>query len=115
VRLPSGVVYREITPGSGTSPRSSDTVTVHYRGTLIDGTEFDSSRRHGEAPASFPLNGVVPCWTQGIVLMRPGGHARLVCPPDTAYGETARPNIPANSTLVFDVELLRVSSSAGHD
>jgi FKBP-type peptidyl-prolyl cis-trans isomerase FkpA len=110
VRLPSGVVYKEISAGSGGRPRASDTVKVHYRGTLTNGTEFDSSHKRGQ-PASFPLNGVIRCWTEGLQRMKVGGKAQLVCPSDTAYGEKGSPpSIPPNATLVFEVELLGIES-----
>lgn len=112
VKLPSGVIYKELKAGSGKSPAASDTVKVHYRGTLINGTEFDSSYRRNE-PTSFPLNGVIKCWTEGVQKIKVGGKARLVCPSDTAYGERgAGPNIPPNSTLIFEVELLSVGTDA---
>jgi FKBP-type peptidyl-prolyl cis-trans isomerase FkpA len=83
--LPSGVVVETLTPGAGASPKASDTVTVHYRGTLASGTEFDSSYKRGQ-PASFPLTRVIPCWTEGMQKIQIGGKARLTCPPQTAYG-----------------------------
>ena len=104
----SGLVYEEITPGSGSAPAATDTVKVNYRGTLIDGTEFDSSYKRGQ-PATFPLNGVIKCWTEGLQLMKPGGKAKLVCPADIAYGDRgAPPKIKPGATLVFDVELLEL-------
>jgi FKBP-type peptidyl-prolyl cis-trans isomerase FkpA len=106
--LPSGVVIRHTAVGSGPSPTASDTVKVHYRGTLADGKEFDSSHKRGQ-PASFPLNRVVPCWTQGIQKLKVGGKATLTCPPATAYGSRGVPNvIPPDSTLTFEVELLSI-------
>lgn len=108
VTLPSGVVFESLQTGSGASPAATDTVRVHYRGTLQDGTEFDSSHRRGQ-PATFPLNQVIPCWTQGLQLMKPGGKAKLTCPPATAYGEQGRPPvIPPKSTLTFEVELIAI-------
>jgi FKBP-type peptidyl-prolyl cis-trans isomerase FkpA len=107
-RLSSGLVYRDVSAGTGASPTASDTVTVHYRGTLIDGTEFDSSRTHNE-PATFALNGVIPCWTEGVQRMKVGGRARLVCPPEIAYGDRAQRLIPAGSTLDFEVELISIA------
>jgi len=107
VRTESGMVYRELVAGSGRSPRATDTVTVHYRGTLIDGTEFDNSHKRGE-PATFGLDRVVKCWTEGLQRMRAGGKAQLVCPADLAYGDRGRPGIPPGATLVFEVELLSV-------
>ncbi len=111
VKTASGLVYRELTPGSGPSPKPTDQVKVNYRGTLTDGTEFDSSYSRNE-PAQFPLNGVVPCWTEGLQLMKPGGKAQLVCPANLAYGEQGRPGIPPGATLVFEVELLQVMGPA---
>ncbi len=106
--LPSGVVITHLRQGSGAFPAAADTVKVHYRGTLVSGTEFDSSRKRNK-PASFPLDRVVPCWTQGMQKMRPGGKARLFCPPHTAYGARGIPGlIPPNSVLIFEVELLAV-------
>lgn len=106
--LPSGLVYRDIAEGDGPSPTAQDTVTVHYRGTLPDGTEFDSSRGRGE-PATFPLGGVIPCWTEGVQRMKVHGRARLVCPPDIAYGDRGQRQIPAGSTLDFEVELISIA------
>lgn len=104
----SGLVYQSLTAGSGRSPKATDTVKVHYRGTLTDGSEFDSSYKRGE-PVEFPLNGVIPCWTEGVQKMKIGGKARLVCPSDIAYGDQGRPPvIPGGATLVFEVELLEI-------
>lgn len=108
-QLPSGVVVKSLRPGTGTSPTDADTVKVHYEGRLVDGTVFDSSYKRNE-PASFPLNGVVPCWTQGLQKMKVGEKAQLTCPSDVAYGDEGRPpTIPGGATLVFDVELLEVA------
>lgn len=107
--LPSGVVVTQITQGTGASPTAADTVTVNYRGTLADGTEFDSSYKRG-TPASFPLGGVVPCWTQGLQKMKVGGKVKLTCPPATAYGDRGVGPIPPNSTLTFEVELLKIGN-----
>jgi FKBP-type peptidyl-prolyl cis-trans isomerase FkpA len=105
----SGLVYRVITAGTGASPKATDTVKVHYRGTLINGKEFDSSYARNE-PAEFPLNMVIPCWTEGVQLMKVGGKSRLVCPANIAYGERgAPPDIPGGATLVFEIELLGIS------
>ena len=82
----SGLVYRSLKDGGGPSPKATDVVKVHYRGTFPDGKEFDSSYKRNE-PTQFPLNGVIPCWTEGVQLMKPGGKARLTCPPAIAYGE----------------------------
>jgi FKBP-type peptidyl-prolyl cis-trans isomerase FkpA len=94
--------------GTGRSPSAADTVKVHYHGTFTDGKVFDSSVQRGE-PARFPLNRVIPCWTQGLQQMKVGGKAKLTCPPDLAYGAAgAPPSIPPNSTLIFEVELLAI-------
>lgn len=103
--LPSGLQYKVISEGSGDKPGPTDTVTVHYTGTLMDGTEFDSSLKRGQ-PATFGLNGVIKGWTEGLQLMTPGSKYEFVIPPDLAYGEMGRPNIPPNSVLIFQVELL---------
>lgn len=103
--LPSGLQYKVLTPGTGDKPASNDTVTVHYKGTLTDGTEFDSSYKRGQ-PATFGLNGVIKGWTEGLQLMAAGSKYEFVIPPDLAYGESGRPNIPPNSLLIFEVELL---------
>jgi FKBP-type peptidyl-prolyl cis-trans isomerase FkpA len=104
----SGLVYQSLKDGTGASPAATDTVTVHYRGTLADGREFDSSHKRGQ-PAEFPLNRVIPCWTEGVQMMKPGGKARLTCPPAIAYGERGAGSvIPPNATLQFEVELLSV-------
>jgi len=106
VVTPSGLVYRALKEGSGASPAASDVVRVHYQGTFPDGREFDSSYRRGQ-PAEFPLNRVIPCWTEGVQRMKPGGKAKLTCPPNIAYGERGAGGvIPPNATLVFEVELL---------
>ncbi len=106
----SGLVYRSLTEGSGAVPQASDTVRVHYRGTFTDGKEFDSSHKRGE-PASFPVNRVIKCWTEGLQLMKVGGKAKLSCPAAIAYGERGIPGgvIPPNSVLQFEVELLAIS------
>jgi FKBP-type peptidyl-prolyl cis-trans isomerase FkpA len=104
----SGLIYKEIRPGTGASPNASDTVKVNYRGTLIDGTEFDSSYKRNQ-PAQFPLNGVIRCWTEGLQKMKVGGKARLVCPSDIAYGDKGHPPVIAGgATLVFEIELLEI-------
>jgi FKBP-type peptidyl-prolyl cis-trans isomerase FkpA len=108
VTTKSGLVYQSLKDGAGTSPTATDTVSVHYRGTLADGREFDSSHKRGQ-PAEFPLNRVIPCWTEGVQMMKPGGKARLTCPPAIAYGERGAGGvIPPNATLQFEVELLSV-------
>ncbi|HWE52349.1 MAG TPA: FKBP-type peptidyl-prolyl cis-trans isomerase [Bryobacteraceae bacterium] len=110
VRTASGLVYRDLEPGTGNSPGPTDTVTVNYKGTLIDGTEFDSSYKRHE-PTSFPLNRVIPCWTEGVQKMKVGGKARLVCPSAIAYGEAGSPPvIPGGATLIFEIELLKIGS-----
>lgn len=106
----SGMVYREIKPGTGDSPKATDTVKVNYRGTLVDGTEFDSSYKRNE-PAQFPLNGVIKCWTEGVQKMKVGGKSVLVCPSDLAYGDGGRPGIPGGATLVFEIELLEIAGA----
>jgi FKBP-type peptidyl-prolyl cis-trans isomerase len=105
----SGLQIETITEGAGESPKATDTVKVHYTGTLIDGTKFDSSVDRGE-PISFPLNGVIKGWTEGLQLMKVGGKSRLVIPPDIAYGPGGSGAIPPNSTLVFEVELLEIET-----
>ena len=107
VKTDSGMLYMETLAGTGASPVPTDKVKVHYRGTLTDGTEFDSSIARGQ-PAEFPLNGVIKCWTEGLQKMKVGGKARLVCPSDLAYGDRGRPSIPPGATLVFEVELLEI-------
>jgi FKBP-type peptidyl-prolyl cis-trans isomerase FkpA/FKBP-type peptidyl-prolyl cis-trans isomerase FklB len=107
-KTPSGLVYRQVKAGSGDSPRASDEVKVHYTGKFADGAVFDSSVPRGE-PVSFPLNGVIKCWTEGLQKMKVGGKATLVCPSDIAYGDQGRPpQIKPGATLVFDVELLEI-------
>ena len=106
--LPSGVNIDHLKVGTGAQPTADSTVKVHYRGTLADGKEFDSSYKRGE-PIEFPLNGVIPCWTEGVQKMKVGGKAKLTCPPAIAYGERgAGGAIPPNATLQFEVELLGV-------
>ena len=107
----SGLVFTTLKPGTGATPKATDKVKVHYRGTLIDGTEFDSSFKRNK-PAEFPLNRVIPCWTEGVQKMKVGGKARLVCPAKIAYGERGTPGIPPNSTLIFEVELLEIMAAA---
>ena len=106
----SGLVYRSLKEGTGAQPASaSDTVKVHYRGTLPNGTEFDSSYKRN-APIDFPLNRVIPCWTEGVQLMKVGGKAKLTCPPGIAYGANGAGGvIPPNATLHFEVELLGIN------
>lgn len=108
VTTKSGLVYQSLKEGAGASPAAVDTVSVHYRGTFPDGREFDSSHKRGQ-PAEFPLNRVIPCWTEGVQLMKPGGKARLTCPAAIAYGERGAGSvIPPNATLQFEIELLAV-------
>ncbi len=112
VRTASGLVYQELVAGTGAQPKATDTVTVHYTGSLIDGEVFDSSIPRGE-PTSFGLGAVIAGWTEGIQLMKVGGKARLVIPADLAYGAGGRPGIPPNATLDFEVELLAIKSAVG--
>jgi FKBP-type peptidyl-prolyl cis-trans isomerase FkpA len=107
----SGLVYQSLKAGNGASPTAADVVKVHYRGTLTDGSEFDSSYKRGQ-PAEFPLNRVIKCWTEGVQMMKVGGKAKLTCPPAIAYGERGTPGgpIPPNATLNFEVELLGISA-----
>ena len=109
VTTPSGLVYESLKEGTGASPAATDTVKVHYRGTFPDsGKEFDSSYKRGE-PTEFPLNAVIPCWTEGVAKMKPGGKAKLTCPPAIAYGARGAGGvIPPNATLNFEVELVSV-------
>ncbi|CAG9217425.1 Peptidyl-prolyl cis-trans isomerase [Paraburkholderia tropica] len=106
-KLPSGVIVEQIKQGTGPQPTVNDVVRVNYRGTLANGTEFDSSAKHGGA-ATFPLGRVIPCWTQGLQTMKVGGKAKLTCPAATAYGDRAVGPIPPNSDLTFEVELLGI-------
>jgi FKBP-type peptidyl-prolyl cis-trans isomerase FkpA len=106
-KLPSGVIVEHLTAGNGAQPKATDVVTVNYRGTLANGTEFDASSKHG-GPASFPLNRVIPCWTEGVQKMKVGEKAKLTCPAATAYGERGVGAIPPNSDLTFEVELISI-------
>ena len=110
IKTDSGLVFREVRAGQGASPKATDTVKVHYRGTLVNGTEFDSSYKRNE-PAQFPLNGVIKCWTEGVQRMKVGGKAVLVCPADLAYGEQGRPSIPGGAALIFEIELLDIAAA----
>ena len=109
----TGLVYLSLKDGSGASPAMTDTVKVHYRGTLIDGKEFDSSYKRN-APAEFPLNGVIKCWGEGVQKMKVGGKAKLTCPASIAYGDGGAPggSIPPGSTLTFEIELLEVKGKS---
>jgi len=108
VTTASGLVYESIKDGAGESPKATDTVKVHYKGMFLDGKEFDSSYKRGE-PTEFPLNRVIPCWTEGVQRMKPGGKAKLTCPASIAYGERGAGGvIPPNTTLNFEVELISV-------
>jgi FKBP-type peptidyl-prolyl cis-trans isomerase FkpA len=110
VKTDSGLIYHELKAGTGASPKAADSVKVNYRGTFINGTEFDSSYKRNE-PAEFPLNGVIPCWTEGVQKMKVGGKASLVCPSSLAYGDQGRPSIPGGATLIFEIELLNVTAA----
>ncbi len=107
VRTESGLIYKEITAGTGESPAATDQVKVHYHGTLRTGEVFDSSVQRGQ-PATFPLNKVIPCWTEGVGMMKVGGKSQLVCPAAIAYGDRGTPGIPPGSALMFEVELLEI-------
>jgi FKBP-type peptidyl-prolyl cis-trans isomerase FkpA len=103
-RTPSGLIYRELRAGTGSSPAATDTVTVNYRGTLVNGKQFDASNN-----VKFPLNQVIPCWTEGVQKMKVGGKAELVCPANIGYGERGMPpDIPGGATLIFEIELLGI-------
>lgn len=106
-RSATGVVFIPITPGTGENPTASSTVRVHYHGTLRDGSVFDSSVERGE-PISFPLSGVIPCWTEGVQKIKVGGKAKLVCPSEMAYGDQGSGEIPGGAALAFEVELLAI-------
>ena len=108
----SGLEYKVLKDGNGPQPKFMDNVTVNYRGTLLDGTEFDSSYKRGE-PASFPVNGVIKGWTEALQLMKVGSKYQLFIPPNLGYGDKGRPGIPPNATLIFEVELLSVQPSPG--
>jgi len=110
-KMPSGLIKRVIKEGSGPSPSATDTVKVHYHGTLRDGTVFDSSVERGE-PAEFPLNRVIPCWTEAVQTMKVGEKAHITCPSDIAYGDRGfPPKIKGGATLAFDVELLEIKKT----
>lgn len=103
----SGLQYKIIRQGDGESPSAEDTVVVHYKGTFVDGSQFDSSHERGR-PAEFPLNGVIPGWTEGLQLLKEGGKAELYIPGNLAYGPRGRGEIPPSATLIFEVELLEI-------
>ena len=108
VKKPSGLIYTEVAAGTGPNPKATEAVKVHYTGKLIDGTVFDSSVQRGQ-PAEFTLGGVIPCWQEGVALMKKGGKAQLVCPSSLAYGDAGSPpKIKPGATLIFDVELLDI-------
>ncbi len=108
VKTSSGMVYKSIKDGKGKSPTAASTVEVNYRGTLTNGKEFDSSYKRNQS-ISFPLSRVIPCWTEGVQMMKVGGKAKLVCPPELAYGSRgAGSDVPPNATLIFEVELLNI-------
>ena len=113
-RTASGLVITTVKEGTGPAPKATDTVKVHYQGTLPNGKVFDSSRQHGGEPAEFQLDGVIKCWTEGVQTMKVGGKSKLTCPSDLAYGAQPPPGsgIPANSPLIFEVELLEIEKPA---
>lgn len=111
VETASGLQYKILAKGSGTPPKSTDTVTVHYTGRLLDGTEFDGTDLRNNEPASFPVNGVIPGWQEALALMQPGAKWEIYIPPNLAYGDNSDPPIPPGSLLVFNVELLKVEGS----
>jgi FKBP-type peptidyl-prolyl cis-trans isomerase FkpA len=110
IKTDSGMVYQSLTEGKGASPKATDIVQVHYKGTFPDGKEFDSSYKRGQ-PTEFPLNRVIKCWTEGVQRMKVGGKAKLTCPPSLAYGDKGAGGvIPPNATLQFEVELISIKS-----
>ncbi len=113
ITMASGLQYKIIKKGSGKTPKATDSVTVNYRGTLIDGSEFDSSYKRGQ-PATFTVSGVIPGWTEALQLMKEGSKWELFIPPSLAYGERGTPGIPPNSVLIFEVELISVNKPEGH-
>jgi len=110
VTTASGLQYKVLNAGNGESPKKTDEVTVNYRGSLLNGTEFDSSYKRGQ-PATFPVNGVIPGWTEALGLMKPGAKWQLFVPPQLAYDMQSRPPIPPGSLLIFEVELLSVKGA----
>lgn len=111
----SGLQYKVITAGNGAKPKATDTVKVHYVGKLVNGTEFDSSRKHGDNPVEFPVNGVIPGWTEALQLMPVGSKWEVYIPSDLAYGPTGQGPIPPASTLIFEVELLEVKAAPAEE
>jgi FKBP-type peptidyl-prolyl cis-trans isomerase len=112
VKTESGLIYVELTPGTGDGPKETDRVKVHYHGTLRDGTVFDSSVERN-TPATFPLNRVIKCWTEGVQKMKVGGKSKLICPSDIAYGDRgAPPKIKPGAPLIFEVELIAIEAEA---
>ena len=109
VTLPDGLQYKVLADGTGATPTNTDIVTVNYRGSLLDGTEFDSSFKRGQ-PAKFPVTGVIPGWTEALLKMKAGSKWQLFIPSELAYGERGRPGIPPNSVLIFEVDLLSLES-----
>jgi FKBP-type peptidyl-prolyl cis-trans isomerase FkpA len=110
VVTPSGLIYRSLSPGTGATPTPTDRVSVQYEGKLTDGTVFDSTKKRGGVPATFPLNGVIKCWTEGVGRMKVGEKAELTCPSSIAYGDSGRPpTIPGGATLIFNVELISIA------
>jgi FKBP-type peptidyl-prolyl cis-trans isomerase FkpA len=108
VETASGLVITQLKAGKGARPTATSTVKVHYHGTFEDGKVFDSTRKRGR-PATFPLKRLIPCWKEGIPMIREGGKSLLVCPPEIAYGKKGKPpRIPANSTLTFEIELVKI-------
>ena len=112
VTTASGLEYKVLTPGSGDPPKPGDMVTVNYKGSLLNGTEFDSSAKHG-GPATFPSNGVIPGWQEALALMKPGAKYQLWIPPKLAYDLESPPSIPPGSMLIFDVELVSIKPASG--
>jgi FKBP-type peptidyl-prolyl cis-trans isomerase len=111
VTLPSGLQYKILTEGKGDSPKATDMVTVNYKGTLIDGTEFDSTAKHGGQPSQFGVTGVISGWTEALQLMKPGAKWQLFIPAELAYKDAPRPNIPPGSALIFEIELLSAQAA----
>jgi FKBP-type peptidyl-prolyl cis-trans isomerase FkpA len=109
VKTPSGLIYREVKAGAGPSPKATDTVKVNYRGTLTNGTEFDKSPPNQPVPLS--LNGVIPCWTEGVQKMKVGGKSVLICPSEIAYGDGGQGPIPGGAALIFEIELVQIGDA----